>query len=99
MHSLPIQIAVLLGDLASVEPDADLDRPLRVSDVVLLQRRLASSSGADGCHGGGEGDEEPVTHGLAYAATECHDLVGHDSGMQPQNVVSIPVAAGSLECS
>ena len=91
----PYRSPSLLGDRASVDSDADLDRPLRVSGVVLMQRRLDGSGGADRCHGRREGDEEPVAQGLAHAATERQDLVAHDSCLQPQNVVSVSVAARS----
>ena len=37
VHGLPEQVAVVLGDLAGVDADADLDSALRVGDVVLMQ--------------------------------------------------------------
>ena len=75
VHGLPEQIAVALGDLADVDADADLDGALRVGGVVLVQRTLDGGGGTDRCHGGREGDEEPVAQGLAHPATECADLV------------------------
>ena len=40
VHGLPEQLAVPLGDLADVDPDADLDPAPRVGHVVLLERAL-----------------------------------------------------------
>ena len=93
VHRLPEQIAIVLGDLAGVDADADLDGVLRVGGVVLVQRALDGGGGTDRCHGGREGDEEPVAQGLAHPATERHDLVAHDRCLQPKNVVGVLVAA------
>ncbi len=74
VHRLPEQVAIVLGDLAGVDADADLDGVLRVGGVVLVQRALDGGGGTDRCHGGREGDEEPVAQGLAHPATERRDL-------------------------
>ena len=93
VHRLPVQVAVALGDLAGVDADAYLDGVLGIGCVVLVQRALDGGGGTDRCHGGREGDEEAVAQGLAHPATELPDLVVHDSGLQPQNVVGVSVTA------
>ena len=72
------EVAVLLGDLADVDTDANLDGALRVVDVVLVQRALDGGGGGRAATVDGEGDEKPATQGLAHTATESDDLVVHE---------------------
>jgi hypothetical protein len=77
VHSLPVQVSIVLGDPPCVDSDADLDRALGFSRVVLEQCSLDGGGRPHRRHSGRKGNEKPVAQGLAHLATERCDLLVH----------------------
>ena len=79
------EVAILLTDLAAVQPDADVDLAPGVLVVVLVDRLLDGDRAGDRLPGRGEGNHEAVAKRLDLAPGMSLDLVTHQVALGAQD--------------
>jgi len=81
----PLEVALLLADLAAVEADADVNLPAGVGVVVLVHGLLNRHRAGDRFAGGTKGHHEAIAEGFDFAAAVGLDLPPHQLLLDPQD--------------